>query len=107
MLGQSLGTQSNLEDRSFIVTRVELNFNYKRAQLICFTDITAYQLIEQKEEEKRILLALNTTVHHEMLAPLKATMDISMHLYNSIKKKELKKMAELIFMTTQMIFLHA
>ena len=75
--------------------------------MICFTDITAYQLIEKKEEEKRILLALNTTVHHEMLAPLKATMDISMHLYEEINQKELKKMAELIFMSTQMIFLHA
>ena len=52
--------------------------------MICFTDITAYQLIEKKEEEKRILLALNATVHHEMLAPLKATMDISMHLYEEI-----------------------
>lgn len=33
------------------------------------------------------------SVHHEMLAPLKANMEISMRLYNRLKQEDLKQMA--------------
>ena len=91
----------------FIVKRVELVFYSQPCQVICFTDITSYKLLHQKEEKNRLLVSLNTTVHHEMLAPLKANMDISMYLFHNITVKRLKKMSELIYITSKIIFLHA
>ena len=38
----------------------------------------------------RLLRALNMSVHHEMLAPLKANMEISMRLFNRLKQEDLK-----------------
>ena len=35
-------------------------------------DITISQRLKQEQEKSRLLQILNTTVHHEMLSPLKA-----------------------------------
>ena len=40
-----------------------------------------------------VLKALNTTVHHEMLSPLRANIEISHLLYTAMKNNRLKKMA--------------
>ena len=45
--------------------------------MINFSDITAYKRLEQEEEMNRLLKTLNTSVHHEMLTPLKANVDIA------------------------------
>ena len=69
--------------------------------MINFTDITAYKRLKQEEETNRLLKTLNTSVHHEMLAPLKANVDISERLVKSLQKFPYeKKMAETVLISS-------
>ena len=54
-----------------------------------------------------LLKTLNATVHHEMLAPLKGNLELSMRLNRSVKSKMQKKMAQTIFISTQLLMMHA
>ena len=59
---------------------MDLTFNRKECLVINFTDITAYKRLEQEREINNQLKMLNTSVHHEMIAPLKANVEISERL---------------------------
>ena len=61
----------NKKEHTLLVKRVEMTFNDINCQVINFTDITTYKLLKQEEETNRLLQALNTSAHHEMLGPLK------------------------------------
>ena len=54
-----------------------------------------------------MLKTLNASVHHEMLAPLKANIDISRRLFRELKSKKLKSMAQTLSISSNMLFLHA
>ena len=55
-----------------------------------------------------MLKLLNTSVHHEMLAPLKANVDIAERLVNNLRKFPVqKKMVQTILISSQMVMLHA
>ena len=76
--------------------------------MINFTDVTAFKRLKQEEETNRLLKTLNTSVHHEMLAPLKANVEISSRLVKSLQNfLHEKKMAETILISSQMVMLHA
>ena len=60
-------------------------FTGTECQVINFTDITAYKRLKLEEEKTNMLEMLNTTVHHEMIAPLKANVDISERLTKQLK----------------------
>ena len=55
-------------------------FDEKECQLISFTDISSFVWLKKKQETARLLMMLNTTVHHEMLAPLKVTDKVAEYL---------------------------
>ena len=59
-------------DKYLVVKRTSLSFNKKNCQVLSISDLTTFQQLKEKEEKHRLLIALNTTVHHEMIAPLKA-----------------------------------
>ena len=80
------------KDRTLIVKRVEMTFNEINCQMFNFTDITTYKLLKQEEETSRLLQALNTSAHHEMLGPLKTNIDISTRLVKKLKDKDQRKM---------------
>ena len=51
---------------------------------------------------------LNTTVHHEMLAPLRANVDICKRLLDYVKYDEIsKKLVQIILVSSQMVMMHA
>ena len=54
-----------------------------------------------------MLKTINASVHHEMLAPLKANIDISTRLFRSLKSQELKTLAQTLSISSNMLFLHA
>ena len=58
------------EDKTLILERNDMIFEDKECQLVNFIDITAYKKLEQEKQNYEFLKTLNTTVHHEMLAPL-------------------------------------
>ena len=62
--------------KTIIIKRSELLIDDKESTVINFTDITTYRRLKKQEETNSLLRTLNTTVHHEMLAPLKANIQI-------------------------------
>ena len=62
--------------KTIILKRNYLIINERNCQVVNFTDISAYIKLEQEKENNELLKTLNTTVHHEMLAPLRANVDI-------------------------------
>ena len=72
------GSNPSLDhDRYLVVKRTSLSFNKKNCQVLSISDLTSFQQLKEKEESNRFLIALNTTVHHEMIAPLKANTESS------------------------------
>ena len=56
-------------------------FNDKKCLVLNFTDITTYKRLKQQEAMTKLLKTLNASFHHEMIAPLKANMELSIRLY--------------------------
>ena len=55
-----------------------------------------------------LLKTLNTTVHHEMLAPLKANIQICERVLRLVKDQpHLKELVQTLFISSQMLMLHA
>ena len=63
--------------KTIIVTCMDLIFNGKKCQVFNFKDITAYKRLKKVEQTSRMLSLLNTTIHHEMLGPLKSNADFA------------------------------
>ena len=85
----------DLEDRgqSIIVKRMDILFDGKECQLLNFSDITTYRLLKKEEEKSRLLSTLSTSVHHEMLDPLRTNLEVSERLIRNLEKKKLREMA--------------
>ena len=45
-----------------------------------FTDVTTQKRLKREEEKSRLLTLLNQSVHHEMIGPLKASIDVAENL---------------------------
>ena len=63
--------------------------------------------MEQEKLENKLLKFLNTSVHHELLAPLKANIEILKRLKKGLKDLKPKRMANTVLTTTLMLMLHA
>ena len=63
--------------KTLIVKRMDFIFDEKECQIINVTDLTAYTKLQKEEENNRLLKALNTSVHHEILTPSKTVIEIS------------------------------
>ena len=50
-----------------------------------------------------MLMALNATIHHEMLAPLNAVKSITLYLQTKLVYREDKKLAEVIHISSKML----
>ena len=71
-------------DRYLVVKRTSLSFNKRSCQVLSISDLTSFQQLKEQEESNRFLIALNTTVHHEMIAPLKANAESSLFLFERL-----------------------
>ena len=79
---------NELNTKTLIAKRTDLSIDDKECRIINFTDISAYKMLEQQQETNRILKALNASVHHEMLAPLKANVDLCKLLIKNLQNKK-------------------
>ena len=75
--------------------------------MLNFIDITAYKRLKLEEEKGKMLTALNTSVHHEMLGPLKAIVEFSERLVRSISNPEMREICQTIFVASKLVMLHA
>ena len=55
--------------------------------MLKFTDLTMYVQLKREEEKSRMLSALNMSVHHEMLTPLKANVDMALILIKYLNRE--------------------
>ena len=81
-------------------------YNNTNCQVLNFLDMTSYYSLERSKEKYRLMKLLNTTVHHEMIAPLKAQEDISRCLYENLKSSENQRMAKILNVSSKMLLLH-
>ena len=81
-------------------------FNNIDCAVINLTDMTSYLSLERQKEKLRLIKLLNTTIHHEMVAPLKAQMDISNCILENSTDQKNRQMAKTINVSSQMLLLH-
>ena len=94
--------------KTIIIKRSELLIDDKESTVINFTDITTYRRLKKQEETNSLLRTLNTTVHHEMLAPLKANIQICGRVLRLVRDQpQTKEMVQTLFVSSQMLMLHA
>ena len=73
---------------------MHMTFNDKECQVLNFTDITTQKRLKLEEEKSEMLTALNTSVHHEMLSPLKSNVEFSQRLIRDLcKQPQLQEVA--------------
>ena len=65
-----------------LVKRVDITFDDQECQMLTFTNITSLHQFKKEQEKSRLLQALNTSIHHEMLAPLSTNVMIAERLMN-------------------------
>ena len=95
-------------ETALIIKRSSLLIDEKQSTLINFSDISDYRKLKKQEQITMLLKTLNATVHHEMLAPLKANIQICNRLLKLVKcNKEAKKLAQVLFVSNQMLLVHA
>ena len=86
---------------------MDLIFNDQECQVLNFTDITLYKRLEHQEETNWMLKALNASVHHDMLAPLKASIDMSKRLLKILRNPNHQEMAKSILISSKFLMFHA
>ena len=100
------GQKEQEKERVLIVKRKDLTFDKKKCQLINFSDMSTYVWLKQEQENTRLLTMLNTTVHHEMLAPLEVTNQVADYLVTKIEEQKDKKLVEAIKVSNRMMQLN-
>ena len=78
-------SQTKKEEKIVIMKRNDLIIDEKECQVVNFIDISSFIRLKQEKENNELLKTLNTTVHHEMLAPLRANVDICQRLLRKLK----------------------
>ena len=78
-------SQNEKEEKVVIMKRNDLIIDEKECQVVNFIDISSFIKLKQEKENNELLKTLNTTVHHEMLAPLRANVDICQRLLRKLK----------------------
>ena len=90
---------------------MDLTLHEKECQVLNFTDMTMDLQLKREEEKNRMLNALNMSVHHEMLGPLKVNMDTSSSLIKILERQNnsatTRKLAQTILVSSKLLLLHA
>ena len=72
-------------DLTLIVKRTRLRFNDKECIVINFQDITLYKRLKYEEDKGKLMSTLYSSVHHEMIGPLKNSVEIAVHLIRILR----------------------
>ena len=72
-------------DKTLIVKRTNLIFNDKECVVVDFQDISAFKRLKLEEEKTKLMSTLYSSVHHEMLGPLKTNEEAAIRLIRNLK----------------------
>ena len=82
-------------------------FNGEESELITFTDTTIQKRLELQEHKNRLLTTMNASMHHEILTPLKVTIQIAERLKSLQDFTQLKEMAQIVSISSKLVLFHA
>ena len=95
-------------EKTLIVKRMDFMFDEKECQIINITDISAYIKLEKTQTTNKLLKTLNTSVHHEMLTPLKTIIEISERLVTKFKNFPIEmNMIKTVLLSSKFLSMHA
>ena len=86
---------------------MKITFDGKASILLTFTDTTAEKRLELQEHKNRLLTTLNASMHHEILTPLKVTIQIAERLKTLEDFSQLKEMAQIVSVSSRLVLFHA
>ena len=81
---------SDFNDTTLIVKRTNLLFSGMECVVLNFEDITAIKKLKKEEEKSRMMSNLYSSVHHEMIGPLKSNEEAAVRLIRSLKDNNLR-----------------
>ena len=79
------------DDRTLLVKRANLQFNNKSCVVLSFEDISAVKRLKQQEEKGRMMSAIYSMVHHEMIGPLKTNEEAAVRLIRKLKDSSMRQ----------------
>ena len=87
---------------------MSLNFKEKESTVINFTDISSFYKLKQKENANNLMKSLITSVHHEMVVPLKVNVEMAERLISRLGHMPAEvKLARNILIASNMVMMHA
>ena len=89
----SIDRDDTYDDRTLIVTRTKLSFNDRDCAVLSFQDITDIKRLKSEEGKNKLMSALYSSVHHEMIGPLKINENSALTLIRSLKDQKLREQA--------------
>ena len=75
--------------------------------MLTFTDTTIEKRLEMQENKNRLLTMLNASMHHEILTPLKVTVQIAERLKTLEDVTQLPEMAQIVSVSSKLVLFHA
>ena len=76
---------STNRDKTLIVKRTNLIFNDKECVVVDFQDISAFKRLKLEEEKTKLMSTLYSSVHHEMIGPLKSNEEAAIRLIRNLQ----------------------
>ena len=99
--------ESSEEYQILLVKRMSVTFDDTECQMLNFTNITSFHKFKQEEQKSKLLQALNTTIHHEMLSPLTTNVMIADRLLKTVEKEQHLQLIRLIMTCSNLALFHA
>ena len=72
-----------------------------------FHDVSTFKRLKQEEKKSELMTTLYSSVHHEMLGPLKNALAASVRLIRSLNDQNHREIAQIIMICTKQVLLHA
>ena len=84
MLHEEAPMNNVIKDITLVLKRTKLIFNDKECVVLNFQDVSLWKRLKQEEQKGKLMSTLYSSVHHEMLGPLKNNVETSLRLVRSI-----------------------
>ena len=94
-------SEDKVHDITLVVKRANLIFNDKECLVLNFSDITALKLLRSEEQKTKLMSNLYSSVHHEMLGPLKSNEEAARCLIEGLTDPNLITLARISLLCTK------
>ena len=86
-------SEGEFHDLTMILKRTKLRFNDKECIVFNFQDITTYKKLKHEEDKGKLLSTLCSSVHHEMIGPLKGIVTMAVLLIRKLQERDRRELA--------------